>query len=214
MPMEKYTRRGNKELFLETKLGIVTRTGQWFHTTREAIKDFAPGLLKKYDLSVLIKDALAWVRSADSLSLTLLMVLLFLVNPWLAALATLSFHWIWYNFKSSLVNRYFGKLFSYMNKDAYLLVIAFVGLSMLGIQEQYLALGIGVIFFFLLKIGLLNMLWDRLSATNTQKLTLNDRVLKMVIIKYAIYEEMAPPSVQTMEDRIRQMTIQRKKGKD
>ncbi|MDZ7715825.1 MAG: hypothetical protein U5J95_06385 [Balneolaceae bacterium] len=212
--MEKYTPRGNKELFLETKLGIVTRTGQWFHTTQEAIEEFAPGLLQEYDISTLIKDALAWVRSADSLSLTLLMILLFLVNPWLAALATLSFHWIWYNFKSSLVNRFFGKLFSYMNKDAYLLVIAFTGLSMMGIQEQYLALGIGVIFFFLLKIGLLNMLWDRLSATNNQRLSLNDRVLKMVIIKYAIYEGIAPPSVQTMEDKMWQMTMRRKKGKD
>ena len=212
--MAKYTPRGNNKLFFETKMGIVTRTGQWFHTTQEAIEDFAPGLLQEYDLSVLIKDALAWVRSADSLSLTLLMTLLFLVNPWLAALATLTFHWLWYNFKSSLVNRYLGTLFSYMNRDAYLLIIAFIGLSLLGITGEYLALGIGVVFFFLLKIGLLNMLWDRLSATNKQKLSLNDRVLKMVITKYAIYEGITPPAMQTMEDKIRQMSIRRKKGKE
>lgn len=211
--MAKYTPRGNSDLFLETQLGIVTRTGQWFHTTRDTIEDFAPGLLEKHGLSVLIKDALAWVRSADSLSLTLLMCLLFLTDPWLAGLATLTFHWLWYNFKSSLVNRYLGKLFHYMNRDVYLLVIAFTGLSMLGIEGEYLALGIGILFFFLLKIGLLNMLWDRLSATDKQKLSLNDRVLKMIITKYAIFEGITPPAMQTMEDKIRQMAIRRQKGK-
>lgn len=210
----KHKRRGTTDLFVETQLGIVTRTGHWFHTTTEQIKEYAPGLLEKYSLDRLIEDAHAWVRSADNLALTLLFILLFTVNPILAGLITITFHWLWYNFKSSFVNKYLGKVFSYMNTDAYLLIVSMIALSFLGIQGQYLALGIGLIFFFLLKLGLLNWLWNRLTSTGSDKLTLNDRILKMIIVKYAMHEDLAPAAVQQMEDKLRQMAFNRKKGKE
>jgi len=67
--------------------------------------------------------------------------------------------------------------------------------------------------FFLLKIGVLNWFWNRLADTDRDKLTLNDKVLKMIIIKYAMKEDIAPPSVQMMEDKLRQMAFNRKHSK-
>jgi len=211
--MDTHNFKESKGLFIQTRLGIVTRTGYWFHTTTDAIEEFVPGLLERYSLSKLINDAYTWVRSADSLSLTLLLALLFLINPWLAALITITFHWLWYNFKSIFVNKYLSRLFSFMNSDGYLMIVALIGLSFLGIQGQYLALGIGIILFFLLKIGVLNWFWNRLADTDRDKLTLNDKVLKMIIIKYAMKEDIAPPSVQMMEDKLRQMAFNRKHSK-
>lgn len=203
--MVKHQKRGTDQLFMETKMGIVTRTGEWFHTTGEHIRQFAPGLLKVVPLQVLIKEARAWVRSSDSLSLTLLLGMLFYLNPWLAAIATLAFHWLWYNYKSALANRWFGSLFSVMNTDGYQLVIALVVLSLLGMWGKYLALGIGISFFFIFRLGMLNKLWDRLTVN--QPLTLNDRMLKMLIVKYAMYEGIEPQKVQHMEEKFKQAVL-------
>lgn len=206
--MVKHKPRGTDQLFMETKLGIVTRSGEWFHTTTESIREFVPGLLKKVPLDVLIKDARAWVRSADSLALTMLLGLLLYVNPWLAALATIAFHWVWYNYKSAVANRWFGKIFYLLNTDAYQVVIALIVLSLFGMWGNYLALSIGIAFFFVFRLGLLNKLWNRLTVTKS--LTLNDRMLKMLIVKYAMHENVAPSTVEQMEEQFHEAALRMK----
>lgn len=203
--MIKHQRRGTDQLFMETKLGILTRSGEWFHTSAESIRQFAPGLLEKVPLETLIKDARAWVRSADSLALTMLLGLLLYINPWFATIATLAFHWVWYNYKSAAANRWCGKVFRFMNKDAYHLVIALVVLSLFGMWGNYLALGIGISFFFVFRLGLLNKLWNRLTVKRT--LSLNDRMLKMLIVKYAMYEDVAPSTVEQMEKQFQEAAL-------
>lgn len=199
---------------METQMGIVTRGGDWFHTTREHIQAYAPGLLDKVPLEALVKEAEAWVKSADSLGLMLLYGLLFLVNPWLAAGITLLFHWGWYHYKSALVVRGAGALFRFLNSDAFLFLVAFISLSALGFQQQYVAVGIGVVFFFILKPGLLRRGWRRLSGSSNQGLTPNDRVLKMVIVKRSFYADAAPADVEAMEERLRQVALNRRTGKN
>lgn len=198
--MVKHEARGTDQLFMETRMGIVTRTGEWFHITSELIDQYVPGLLEKVSLHNLIKDARAWVRSSDSLALTLLLGLILYLNPWVAAIATLAFHWLWYNYKSALANRWLGSIFSMMNSDGYQMIIALIVLSMMGMWGQYLALGIGIAFFFILRLSLLNKLWERL--TSNKAMTLNDRMLKMLIVKYAMNENLAPEEVQDMEEEL------------
>lgn len=209
--MAKHQPRGSEHLFIETQLGIVTRTGEWFHTTSGQIQKFVPGLLEVVPLEALIKDARAWVRSANSLALTLLMGMLFWINPWLAAVSAVAFHWLWYNYKSALVNRWMGNLLAGMNTDGYQFIIALIALSLFGMWGQYIALGVGAVLFFVFRLGLLDKLWNKLTADSS--LTLNDRVLKMVILKYAMAENLSPRSVQQMEDKIVQMAANRKSKK-
>lgn len=201
-----------QNLFLETKLGIVTRTGDWFHTTSKHIKEFVPGLLEKRSLDLLVEEAIAWVRSADSLSLTLLLVLLLFIHPIFAAVIAIAFHFFWYRFKSGFVTIYLGKLLKFMNKDGYLLMTSLVIISLLGIDGQYLAAGTGLVFFFLMKLGLLKRLWDTIDKDSENHLTLNDRVFKMILVRYAMFYNMAPAEVQTMEERFKELAISRKKG--
>ncbi len=201
-----------QSLFLETKLGIVTRTGDWFHTTSKHIKEFVPGLLEKRSLDLLVEEAIAWVRSADSLSLTLLLVLLLFIHPIFAAVIAITFHFFWYRFKSGFVTIYLGKLLKFMNKDGYLLMTSLVIISLLGIDGQYLAAGTGLVFFFLMKLGLLKRLWDTIDKDSENHLTLNDRVFKMILVRYAMFYNMAPAEVQTMEERFKELAISRKKG--
>ena len=206
-------RGASGQFFLETKLGIVTQTGEWFHTTSEHIESFVPGLLEQISLEELIKEAHAWVKSADSLSLILLYLLLFLINPWLAAVISLAFHWAWYHYKSGFVVGGAGSILRLINSDSFLFVVAFLSLSVLGFQQQYVATGIGILFFFLMKPGFLRSAWQKINTTKSGALTPNDQVLKMVIIKRAIWADTAPAKVKQMENKLKELAVNRKKGK-
>lgn len=211
--MNKYSARSG-DLFLETPLGIVTRTGDWFHTNSEQIEQFVPGLLGKRPLETLVDEAVAWVRSADSLSLTLLLVMLLFIHPLLAAAISLAVHFFWYRTKSAFVTIYLGKVLKFMNSDGYLLITALVIISAVGMAGQYLAAGVGLAFFFLMKLGLLKRLWDKLDTTASSDLPLNDRVFKMLLIKYAMHYNIAPEQIKSMEERFMEMATSRKKGKE
>ncbi|MCW9708857.1 hypothetical protein [Fodinibius salsisoli] len=209
--MNRQTSR-SQNLFLETQLGIVTRTGDWFHTTAKHIEQFVPGLLKERSLDLLVEEAVAWVRSADSLALTILLVLLMFIHPIFAAIIAITFHFFWYRFKSGFVTIYLGKVLKMMNTDGYLLITSLVVISLVGMDGQYLAAGVGLVFFFLMKLGLLKRLWDKIDDEKSEKLSLNDRVFKMVLVKYAMHYNKAPSEIQSMEDKFKELAISRKKG--
>lgn len=211
--MIRHESRGGKRFFVETRIGIVTRTGEWFHTTAEHLEEFVPGLLEAVSLEDLIKESQAWVRSADSLSLILMLILLYLLNPWLAAVLALAFHGGWYFAKSGFVIRKAGKIFRILNHDSFLYPLMLVGLSLLGVSGKITAAIIGIVLFFVFKLGLLRQLWDEAHRKfGSSGLSLNDRVLKMVITKHAIYEDRMPDSVRDMEERIKEVALRRKKG--
>lgn len=199
-------------LFLETQMGIVTRTGDWFHTTSEHIEEYVPGLLDKRSLGKLVEEAVAWVRSADSLALTLLLILLIFIHPVLAATIAVAFHFFWYRSKSAFVTIYLGKILKFMNTDGYLLITSLVVISLLGMDGQYMAAGIGLVFFFVMKLGLLKMLWDKIdeSADNKGAISLNDRVFKMILVKYGMHYDLAPKKIKDMEDKFIDLASSRK----
>lgn len=201
-------------LFLETQLGIITRTGDWFHITSDQIEKFVPGLLNERPLDKLVEEAVAWVRSADSLALTILLVLLLFIHPIVAAAIAIAFHFFWYRSKSAFVTIYLGKVLKLLNSDGYLLITSLVIISAVGMNGQYLAAGIGLVFFFLMKLGLLKRLWDKIDKGVEKKLSLNDRVFKMVLVKYGMYYNLPPTEVQQMEDKFVDLATSRKKGKE
>lgn len=205
--------RQNSDLFLETKLGIVTRTGDWFHTTSDHIEQYVPGLLKKRSLEKLVEEAIAWVRSADSLAMTLLLVLLLFIHPLLAAAVATAFHFFWYRSKSAFVTIYLGKVLKLMNSDGYMLLTSLVIISAVGMTGQYLAAGVGLVFFFLMKLGLLKSLWDKIGEERQAKLSLNDRVFKMILTKYGMHYNIGPSEVNQMEETFKDLAMNRKGGK-
>ena len=211
--MRKHEPRSNN-LFLETQLGIVTRTGDWFHTTSEQIEEFVPGLLDERPIDKLVEEAVAWVRSADSLALTILLVLLLVIHPIVAAALAVAFHFFWYRSKSAFVTIYLGKVLKLINTDGYLLITSLVIISAVGMNGQYLAAGIGLVFFFLMKLGLLKQLWDKIDEGAEKKLPLNDRVFKMILVKYGMHYNLAPDRVEQMEDKFVELATSRKQNKE
>ena len=199
---------------LETPFSTVTSSGHWFHATRSTIKDYVPGLMKKYPFEELITKAVVWIDSADSLAMILFFGLAFLINPWIAALIALVFHYWWYHQKSAFVNRIFTPLLSLFNKDFFQLLLAAVVLSFMGITGMYTAVVIGIIYFFLFKIGLLRRFWDWVNAKKESKnLPLNDRVLKMVLVRYSLYENMPPKDIEKLDRQVQKAVLEANKKK-
>jgi hypothetical protein len=199
---------------LETPFSTVTSSGHWFHATRETIKDYVPGLMKIYPFEDLIGKAVTWIDSADSLAMILFFALAFFINPWVAAGLSLLFHYWWYHQKSAFVNIPTTPVLKLINQDFFQLLLAAVVLSFMGITGMYTAVVLGIITFFLFKIGLLRRLWDRFDAKKENgKLPLNDRTLKMVLVRYALYQNMPPKEVEKLDRYVQQAVIDYHKKK-
>src|SRR5690625_2746687 len=73
-----------------------------------------------------------------------------------------------------------------INHDLFQLAVAVPVLSYLGMKGNYLATLLGLVSFFLFKVGLLRMLWDRIpSIGSKRKLPLNDKTLRVILTQYA-----------------------------
>jgi len=207
-------RKNHSVNILETPYSTVTNSGHWFHATRDTIKDYVPGLMKIYSFESLIGKAVTWIDSADSISMLLFFGLAFLISPWLAGTISLLFHFVWYHKKSAFVNLPLTPFLKLLNRDFLQLLVAAVVLSFMGIHGMYTALVIGIVLFFLYKIGLLRRLWDKLDKNSSgKKLPLNDRVLKMVLVRYSIYQNIPPEDVKKIDDHVQKAVIEFNKPK-
>lgn len=208
------SKRSHSVNILETPYSTVTSGGHWFHATRSKIEEFVPGLLKKHSFEDLITKAVTWIDSADSLAMILYFILAFTTNVWVAATVSLVFHIWWYFSKSAFVNTVFTPLIKILNSELFQLLVAAVALSFMGIEGMYTALTIGIIYFFLYKIGLLRRLWDNLDSRRSgKKLPLNDRVLKMILIRYSMRENMPPVEVERLDRHVQQAVLEFNKKK-
>lgn len=188
---------------LESKTATVTSGGHWFNATSETVHEYIPGLLKKVEYEDLIMNAVVWIESADSIALILFFLLVFITPAWFAAGVSAGFYFFWYYNKSAFVNIFMTPLLKFLNHDAVQIGVAAVALSLLGIQGHYSGLLIGLLYFFLFKVGLLRLLMRRIESKRTKSLALNDRVLKMILIRYSIYEDVVPPEISNIEDHLK-----------
>lgn len=202
---KKNTNESSGPSYIESSLGIITTSGHWFHTKREHIETIAPEIFEHYTLDDLVKAAETWIKSSDSLALLLYFVLVLVISPPLSAILVLLFYLFWYSQKSALATPYLTRLISWINADITLLVIAGIFLSWMGMTGQYLALVIGVVFFFLFKLGLLRWAIDWLFKQFKTGITLNDRLLKMIVLKYAIFEGIQVPEIEDMDQKIQDL---------
>lgn len=202
------SKRSHSINILETPFSTVTSGGHWFHATRKTVENFVPGLLKKYTYEDLISKSVAWIDSADSLAMITYFILAFTVNEWIAILVAPIFHYWWFHQKSAFVNVVFTPVISILNKDFIQLLIATFALSFMGINGMYVEVAAGIVYFFLFKVSLLRRLWDKLDkSVEKDRLPLNDRVLRMVLVRLSLHENMPPVEIQKLENHIRQAVV-------
>jgi len=200
--------KAHKINILESPVSTISSSGHWFFATRKTIEEYVPGLLEKYSFESLIRKSIVWINSADSLGMVLFFILAFIINPWIAAALTFLFHGWWYFSKSAFVSVSLTPVLSVLNHEFVQLLIAGVALSFMGMNGMYLALGFGTLIFFLFKLGLMRRVWDKVDKKKKSKqLPLNDRVLKMLLVRLSIKENIAPDDVQLLEDHVQEAVI-------
>tara|TARA_R110000868_G_scaffold37111_15_gene131694 strand:- start:18168 stop:18842 length:675 start_codon:yes stop_codon:yes gene_type:complete len=198
---------------MELPDGITTSNGNWYHITSKQIEKYTPGLLKKYPIEKIIKEADAWVKSADGISLFLYFILVYLsINPLLAAFISLAFFLIWYFNTSAFLNIAFNPIVKLLTADGFvysvisllLIGIAFTdSLTSFGIMVDFSALWYGLGLFFLFKVGLLRLLIKfAQSRTAKQKVEMQDRILNMLLIRYGMKAGILTGKVNEMQDRL------------
>lgn len=200
--------RSHKINILESPVSTISSAGHWFFATRKTVEEYVPGILKQHSFESLIHKSILWIDSSDSIAMLLYFALVFAINPWIAAGLTLLFHFWWYFNKSAFVSISALSVLKILHNEFVQLLAAGVLLSLMGINGMYLALFFGVIFFFLFKIGLLRRFWDRFDKkSDPDKLPLNDRVLKMLLVRYSMKENIAPEEIQKLEKHVQEAVI-------
>jgi len=200
--------KAHKVNILESPVSTISSSGHWFFATRKTIEEYVPGILEKYSFESLIRKSIVWINSADSLGMVLFFILAFIINPWIAAALTFLFHGWWYFSKSAFVSVSLTPVLTFLNHEFVQLLIAGVALSFMGMNGMYLALGLGTLIFFLFKLGLMRRVWDKVDKNRkSNQLPLNDRVLKMLLVRLSIKENIAPDDVQRLEDHVQQAVI-------
>lgn len=205
-----FRKNSHKINILESPVSTISSAGHWFFATRKTVKEYVPGILKNHSFEELILKSILWIDSSDSLAMLLYFALVFVINPWIAAGLTLLFHFWWYFNKSAFVNLSVLPILRILHHEFFQLLVAGVLLSLMGMRGMYLALLFGIIFFFLFKIGLLRRFWDRFDKKKIKdkdKLPLNDRVLKMILVRYSMKENIAPAEVQRLEKHVQDAVI-------
>ena len=205
--------KGGKQNFVETPLGIVTQSGNWFFTNSDAIETYVPGLLDEVSLTEIVKTAENWLIATGSLSF-ILYVIFAETLPVYAAVALIPlFGYIWFFYGASFFNLPIAKLLTIFNSDITLYGLAFVMFSYWGMSGQYVILVFGILYFFVFKIGLVRRLFVKLDDKWTGKngLLVNDRVLKMALLRFSLREHLRNTDLQNMENSIRELMNKRKK---
>lgn len=198
---------------MELPDGITTSNGNWYHITSEQIERYTPGLLKLYPLERIVKEADAWVKSSDGLSLFLFFILTYLsVTPWISFLVSILFFLLWFFNTSVFINLASSPIIKMLTNDGFVYIVSaalLIGIALydtiatFGLVVRFEALWFGLILFFLFKVGLLRLLIKFIqSRTSQPAVELQDRVLNMLLIRYGMKTGILTGRINEMQDRL------------
>lgn len=191
--------------YVDTPQGIFTAAGVWFRTTREELERYAGPVFEHESIERLIERSEVWLRSPQSLSVWLLPVFLWLIEPVPAALATLTIYVGWKSLSPSLVNRPLERLFELLD-PVWLQGIYYVGiLSYFAALEDFAAVWVGLAGFILLRWGIIERITDlivRIIWSTLYAMPINDQILRGFIIRAAMKYRVSLPQLDVLERRV------------
>lgn len=197
--------------YVETPLGIFTAQGSWFYTNSEQIERFAPGLLRKISLNELVAHAGTWVRSSDSVAIWVLVIGLQLLPGYVAAVASVLALLVWHLVKSALISKASTVLLKIFTWEPLVVLAAVASISYAGIAQNYPGVGYGLLFFILFRFGWIRRAFDSFYERYSGNISLNDRVMKMLIVKNAMQFSIPVSQVAAMEEHIKSLMRKRSK---
>lgn len=195
------------EVFVDTPYGIFTAAGTWFHTTEEALREYAAPVLEQVSLRMLIEWAEVWVRSPQICTLWLLPILLLAGSLEMAVLGSIALYIGWKLLSPSVVSPLAARALNGLDIVGVQGVYYVFVLSILAAQEQYAAVGVGLVGFVVLRWNLLEWAVRPLLRPLLRRmyaLPLADQVLRAFIIRAALQRNISLPQLDAIEREIRQ----------
>lgn len=186
---------------VETPTGLFSASGFWFRTSFQSIDDLAPGLRAKIDLHQTVKDTEVWIRSFESVGLWTLLLSLPFLGAYPSALLATVLSLIWYFWRSALIRPSATPFMKALTHDAPVLVATLLVISYVGNTGRTLDAILGLAFFFVFRFGWLRMLLDRWHDAS-RPLSMNDRILRMMLIREAMRHDIRVESVHTMQTEL------------
>lgn len=191
--------------YIDTPYGIFTAAGVWFHTTEEALREYAAPVLNQVSLSTLIEWAETWIRSPQILTLWLLPLLLLVMHPALGIGAALVIYASAALLSPAVVHPVAARVLRGLDIVAVQGIFYVFMLSILAAQDQLVSVGIGLVGFIMLRWRLiekaldpvLQPLFDRLYP-----LPVADQILRAFIIRTAVRHKLDLPQVDAIENEI------------
>lgn len=191
--------------YVNTPQGIFTASGVWFSATEETLRDYAGPLFEHVSLSVLLRRAVLWLRSAQVLTLWILPALLFFLSPLSAVLVALAFYVAWRVLSPSFATRLGAAAIGFLDKAVLQGLYYVFALSILAGQGRLVAVTVGLTGFVLLRWGLLERLLHPLLRRlwrSLYELPVPDQVLRAFIIRAALQHGAELPDLERMRRRI------------
>lgn len=184
--------------------GITTSEGNWYHITRDGINKYIPGLLQKYTLDRIIREADAWMKSADALALFLYLILALAgLGAYISAAVALVFYLFWFFNTSAFVSPAFGKIMRLIQNDGVIYITAGAAFIYFAFTDALPLMWMGIVLFFLFKVGLLRLGLKWILSRNDQKgPEKSDRVLNMLLIRYGMKEGKLTGDIEHMRDEL------------
>lgn len=216
--MRAAARPQERPAFVETPQGLFSASGYWFHTSLQALHDYAPEVLERVSVERLLQQAERWLRSPQTVAIWLLPVLLWQMGPLLAVLVTLLVFMAWTLVRPLFVSwraaRFFG-LLEHIGVQGLFVILTLSGLGMTG---RSVAVVTGLLGFVALRWGLvqriLGYVLDPLLG-RLYPLPVPDHVLKSVLVRKAVKLRVRLPDVDAMQhvffDTVLNKTKRRKK---
>ena len=198
--------------YVDTPQGIWTLAGHHFRTTEALLQEYAGPVLARTPLDQLLNKANDWIRSPENLAVCLLPILLLNLPIGQALGITALVYAVWKVLAPALVSVNLLGLFSFIEKVPVQALVYITVLSLLGMREQYLELGIGVGFFVFVRWGGLGLLTNWLFGALHRVLfsvPVNDKILKSLIVRIALRHRLSLPELDAVEEKL--VNLARKK---
>ncbi len=192
--------------YLDTPAGIITPKGHVFKTTETLLKKHAGPLFEKYPLSSMLQKATTWIESTDGLGIVISLIFLLLFDWPVAVFLSLIVSLFWHFGKSALAGPALDGIIRLLQYDIVQFLVAVAPLSWFGMEGMYGHLISGILLFVVFKFGLIRSLAGKFGPDETRagKPGLNDKVLNLLITRYAIREGITLPNIRQMESEIMQ----------
>jgi len=199
------------EDFVELPTGIFTSSGIWFHTSEDYLREFANEVIDRVGFKNVLKQAATWVNSQEAVCAICLLGFLFVMDPVAALALALVVYFLWFVWSPLFVAPGLSKAVAICSSSLLQGALFIVGLSVLGRDGQILAVGVGLLGFFLIRWGIFRwIVVTGLSRTNSGALPREDRILRTLLVRHAVSMGITLPSLEPFENRIREIWLRGK----